>query len=332
MHRFYGLCAPTHIDKVPLCRYRANSRTGILVSMEHSRKRPPLAPIETVCADTLLELLNSHSDLDTSSVATLACTSKNFRDAADRTWPLLMEAYEQKRQRNAVAKPCRYLNRCVDITRIQEDCEYFEEATCSGKPRVTFVVRPLMTEEERGAALVPVSTARRTFFMATPDLQTLQPYRDVHGMKLFRFRDVIEAAMLRYGRREMLEKMLTFARKRDRARNARAARWQEVQEIARSTIAEGDWPCGHELLKIAEDYLKKGRGGLQVVRDRCKRFHLFLALVSQGAWSWPGPIHLQPSEKAMVGHLHVGYCLTGDIRFVYDAIKTVRDRRAMSSI
>lgn len=292
-----------------------------------------VAPIENLGAGTLVALLEHHSNLDTSSLTALACTSKPFKDALDDIWPSKMEAYSAMCKDTAKALSPIPISDTLAYDLDQEACCAYYMTDTDG---IGFEFNSLGSSFNRTTALMRVGMARREYFLVTADLAKLQSFKNRWGQKYYRFTDVLQAGMLRYGRKGLLEKMLKLMEREDRLAMKRSDRSMAVDELVQMWTVPAQLLTTRFILKYSNEYVRTGHGRLKTIEERIQNHNRFSYLVSRGATTsivQPAePLYLSQAEQNRVAHLQIAYVMTVEPECIEEARRIVQDLRFCSML
>jgi hypothetical protein len=302
--------------------------------MEGRREPEPLRNMD---ASVLVKRLDNHSDIDATTLTALACVSKPFKEAVDSVWPARQEAYVKEREKAVVEKrkalplPGGWEEKYPSI---YEACRYevLYRLQDNGEMCATTEIVFEWDEEDsdwcRQTALMTGTLARQAYFLDTTDLGALQPYRSESNQRFFRFEDVLAAAMLRYGRAALREKMGARASKMDARGRILQKRWSAVWEAVNAEGEHDNTLTMSVAHAYAQDFVKTGRGGIRGFLKRLQRHRFFSFAVSCGVISHVS-LHLSPVEQSLVSHLQLGYVLTQRREFIEDAKRVIRGVRGL---
>jgi hypothetical protein len=299
-------------------------------SWRHSQHLSEMAaPIESVNPDTLLSLLDLHTDIDPASLAALSCTSTTYNEAVDRMWPKLMTRYASKCDSGTVEHkpPVRFNETLYEEEELDRCCDYHIHP--SGKPSVFFEFSDVGWN--RNSAFMPVRVARKQYFLTTKDIRILPSLRNSRGGWYYRFTDVIEAAVLRHGRAVLVEKMWAKMQKQRQRWARRLQRRAAAQALANQALPEV-LLTQHYVERYCRDFYSTGRGGLQAVKQLFYNHQYFSYKVIFDTVRGPlAPLrglvehgsHLTAAEQQRVSHLQIAYVLTLEKRCIEDAVRVV---------
>lgn len=291
-------------------------------------------PVERMDAHMFLELLAHHSDIDPISLTALACTSKPLRDAVDELWPVKAAKYaEREKGRPPILLP-EDDARLTDVyPSIENACDYYASRTEFGSQTICFEFQDEGSNLSRSTAMMPVATARKKYFLGSKDLSPLQSFKSTRGCIFYAFDDVLLAAMVRYGRGELVKHMLAIAGKLQQRIDRKYSRRQAVNSAANAIIGMHDMLTPNALRSYTDDFIETGVGGMRRVWKRLVQHHMFLRIVSAKSMpSTPFPPLLTAEEQRRVAHLQVDYVLTQNEAFIREAARIIEKQRLFGGV
>lgn len=296
------------------------------------------APISSIGADTLLALLDSHSDIEPISLTALACTSKDFAEAVDNLWPSKMKQYATKcEEKAAPPTPLMTIDETVYDFETRRDllggfaCEYYGDKVKpdSEKYSVHFEFDTPDTIWNRKTAMVPVHMARRRYFVKTEDIRTLPIILGSSKQKFYRFADVLQAAMLRHGRDGLAKKMMKICDRVRRKGEMYSDRLELVKFLVIQHYSEPEHLLTPDIIQTyCSEYYNTGRGGFNEVQRRFAAHRGFSILVSRRASTSLSTVpFLSREEQERVAHLQISFVLAHQIRCLDEAISIITNMR-----
>ena len=213
------------------------------------------------------------------------------------------------------------------LSHLAQDCGayYITEMNCVG-----FDFDYLGSLFDRSTALIPVAVARKEYFLITEDLAGMQSFKNGCGQRFYRFADVLQAGMLRCGRKGLLEKMLKVMDRDDRREIKRSERRMVVDDLVQMLSVPAQLLTARFILKYSSDFVRTGHG-VKKIEKRIYDHNRFSYLVSLGATAGilhqPPPLYLSQAEQYRVAHLQIAYVMTGEIECLEESRRIVQDMR-----
>lgn len=296
-------------------------------------------PISSIGADTLLALLDSHSDLDSVSLTALACTSRDFAEGVARLWPSKMVKYATECVER-VSPP-------IDLWMEEEIAtEYDEMVDLHEGLWVQYYGDKVRPESEKDSvrfefdspdnkntywnrqnAMMPVKVARRDYFLNSDDIRSLPCTRGARGKRFYCFNNVLLAGMLRHGRDGLMKKMLSSWDRKRRKGEMYCDRVELVKYLVLQHYSEPGMRLTPPFVQTyCKEYYGTGRGGLKEIMRRFNAHRTFSANVSLRSSSGLQP-YLSKEEQVRVWHLQVAYVVMKDFMILEEAVKIVTQMR-----
>lgn len=294
------------------------------------------APISLVGADTLLALLENHSNIDPASLTALACTNKDFAEGVNRIWTSKMAQYAARCEENAAPpipswmdEATAYYHNGYKGLHDGWPCDYY-----GVNPRVESKQDSVRFEFEchggvwtRETTMMTVNLARQRYFLKTEELRTLPCTRGLHGARFYHFTDVLQAAMLRHGRDALAKKMVSCCDRIRRKGELYFNRVEQVDYLLDRHYSEPGMLLTPRLISIyCSEYYVTGHGKLKEIKQRFESHRFFTTTVSLRSSSTL-QLYLSQAEQDRESHLQIAYVITKQIGCVEEAINIVTKMR-----
>lgn len=222
----------------------------------------------------LPDLLLTHAKLDTDFMCSLALVCKDFREAVHVVWEQKRKTYEQTLDFQSPGQQVRRYNGSLGC------CN-----GCGACTRLTFPFDPTLkacrdcTSYEGPAHLRTISftACKEELLLTNRDLHPCPVLQAVHRtyhneIRMYRWRDVLTAALVKYGGPAGLAAKL---KARDLKRQGRGKPKEKRQEVAERIVTECD-PQGRysraALLECCSEYVRNGSGGQKGAKACIERF------------------------------------------------------------